>query len=303
MHIAWNARRLVAFVALALVSSAFAQPQVYENPALGFQIAIPAGWAASEEMSPDGMLLLQFAAPSGQGAIGVVAAPITEAERAYWSGPREDLVRDVWEGFLPEVPGAQITQTYEIVVAGAQGSVIDYASPNVAGTMVIVVSNVASFTFFSVADQESLAAAQGGLQALVGSFGFLGGGAPAGPIGGVGAPGAPGGGAPPPANPVGGSAPSNPLGGGAPPAPSGDPHVGSFADGRLQLTLTAAPDGYAGEVVFDGARYPVIALARDGGISGQFLAGGTPYGFEAQLAGDTMTFVTDDARYALQRVR
>lgn len=32
-------------------------------------------------------------------------------------------------------------------------------------------------------------------------------------------------------------------------------------------------------------------------------AGGASYRFDAQLAGDALTFVTDDARYVLQRVR
>ena len=305
MHSLRTARHLIAAFALALATLAFAQAPVYESPDLGFRLGIPAGWTANEERSPDGMLLLQFAPPSGQGAIGLVATPIVDAERAYWSGPRDALVRDVWEGFLPEVPGAQITQTYEIVVDGAPASVIDYASPNVSGSMVIVVGAHAGFTFFSVADQATLQAAQGGLQALVGGFAFLGGGAPTGPAGTPGAaPGGAGAVAPAtPANPGGASTPSNPLGGGAPASPGGDPHVGVFADDRLQLTLAAGAQGLTGEVVFDGARYPVVARAEGGGVAGFFLAGGVSYQFQAQLSGDTLTFVTDDARFALQRVR
>ena len=38
-------------------------------------------------------------------------------------------------------------------------------------------------------------------------------------------------------------------------------------------------------------------------VAGHFLAGGTAYAFDAQLAGDTLTFVTDDTRFVLQRVR
>ncbi len=76
-----------------------------------------------------------------------------------------------------------------------------------------------------------------------------------------------------------------------------------FADDRLQLTLAAAANGLAGEIVFDRARYPVIANVQNGVVSGHFLAGGTSYAFDAQLACDTLTFVTDDAWYALQRMR
>jgi hypothetical protein len=53
----------------------------------------------------------------------------------------------------------------------------------------------------------------------------------------------------------------------------------------------------------DGARYPVVASVEDDGVAGFFLAGGTSYGFEARLTGTTMAFVTDDARFELQRVR
>lgn len=298
----WNARHPIVLVVLALAATAFAQAPVYESPDLGFRIGLPSGWSPSEEAAPDGTLVLQFAPPSGQGAIGVVAAPIGAADRAYWSGPREQLVQDVWSGFLPEVPGAQITQSYEIAVDGAPGSVIDYASENVAGTIVLVVGDVAAFTFFSAADQESFASAQGGLEALVASFAFLGGGAPAGSVG---VPGGSGAVLPPPAGIVGGAPASNPLGGGgsAAAAPAGDPHVGVFADERLQLTLAAAAEGLAGEIVFDGARYPVIARVQGGGVVGHFLVGGASYGFEAQLAGTTLTFVTDDARYELQRMQ
>lgn len=298
-----TARLPIAILVLVFASIAFAQAPAYESPALGFRIGLPTGWAPSEEASPDGTLVLQFAPPSGQGAIGLVAAPIGAADRAYWAGPREQLVQDVWEGFLPEVPGAQIIQSYDIVVDGAQGNVIDYASENIAGTIVLVVGEVAAYTFFSVGDQATLQVAQGGLEALVGSFGFLGGGAPAGSVG---APAGSGAVAPPPAGNAGGAPASNPLGGGggsAAAGPAGDPHLGVFADERLELTLAAAAQGLAGEIVFDGARYPVIARAEGGGVVGHFLAGGTSYAFEAQLAGDGMTFVTDDARFELRRVR
>lgn len=302
MHLPWNARRTIAIVALALAAIAFAQAPAYENPALGFRLVPPAGWGASEDVSPDGMLLLQFAAPSGQGAVGLVAVPILEVDRAFWAGPREALVRDVWEGFLPELPDAQITQSYEIVVDGAPASVIDYASPNAAGTIVIVVGDVAGFTFFSVGDRDTLQTAQAGLEALVAGFSFLRAGGPRGGLGGIGAalPANPAN----PVNPIGGgpAGSGNPLGG-ASAGTVGDPHVGVFSDGRLQVTLEPAADGLVGEIVFDGARFPVIASAKGAGVGGHFLAGGASYAFDATLAGDTLTFVTDDARYALQRVR
>lgn len=73
------------------------------------------------------MLLLQFVAPSGQGAVGLVSVPILE-----------------------------------IVLDGAPASVIDGASRNVAGSIVIVdVGDVAGCTFFSVGDQQTLQTAQG----------------------------------------------------------------------------------------------------------------------------------------------
>lgn len=294
-----NARLPIAALVLVFAAIAFAQAPAYENPALGFRIGPPSGWAASEEAAPDGTLVLQFAPPSGQGAIGLVAAPIGAADRAYWTGPREQLVQDVWSGFLPEVPGAQITQSYEIAVDGAQGSVIDYASENVAGTIVLVVGDVAAYTFFSVGDQATLPTAQSGLEALVGSFAFLGGGAPSGSIGTPGA--LP---SPPVGDPVGGAAPVNPLGSGnVGGSPAGEAPIGVFADERLQLTLAAAAEGLTGEIVFDGARYPVVARAQGAGVAGHFVAGGTSYPFEAQLDGDALTFVTEDARYVLQRVR
>jgi hypothetical protein len=301
----------IAALALVLASLAFAQAPTYESPSLGFRIGPPSGWTPSEQTAPDGTLVLQFAPPSGQGAVGLVAAPIGAADRAYWSGPREQLVQDVWSGFLPEVPGAQITQSYEIAVDGAQGSVIDYASENVAGTIVLVVGDVAAYTFFSVGDQATLPTAQSGLEALVGSFAFLGAGAPAGSMGTPGAvpptPAGNPGAAPPSASgaSAAGAAPTNPLGAGgvAAGSPAGTAAVGVFADERLQLTLAAAAEGLAGELVFDGVRYPVVARAQGVGVAGHFVAGGTSYAFEAELDGDTMTFVTDDARFVLQRVR
>lgn len=254
----------VAIVALALAAVAFAQAPAYENPALGFRLVPPAGWASSEDLSPEGMLLLQFTAPSGPGAVGLVAVPILEVDRAFWTGPRELLVQDVWEGFLPEVPDAQITQSYEV-------------------------GDVAGFTFFSAGDREHLQTAQDGLESLVAGFSFLRAGGPASGMGGIGA--AVAGGSSGRTNPLDGASAGsgNPLDGAAT-GPVGDPHVGVFADERLQLTLEPSADGLAGEIVFDGARFPVTARPLGGGVAGQF------------VAGSTLTFVTDDARYVLQRV-
>ncbi len=309
-------RHPIVLVLVLLASIAFAQTTAYEHPQLGFRFSQPDGWAPSEDVAPDGTLTLQFMVPSGQGAVGVAAVPIDDAERAYWTGPREELVRDVWAGFVPEVPDAQINQTYEVTVDGALASVIDYASPSVAGTIVVIVGSRAAFTFFSAGDQASLATVQGGLETMLGSFAFLSGGAPAGQAGGGGES-SPIGGTPPvgPANPAppGGSpnvvppagspnpsAPVNPLGA-TPPGSGGNPYVGEFADDRLRLTLDAASNGLAGTLVFDGARYPVTAQATDGGVSGHFLVGDVSYGFDARLDGETLTFVTDDVRYVLQR--
>jgi hypothetical protein len=305
MPLPWNARRTIAIVALALAAVALAQAPAYERPELGFRLVPPAGWEASEDVSPDGMLLLQYTVPSGQGAVGLVAAPILEVDRAFWTGPRDALVQDVWAGFLPEVPGAQITQSYEVVVDGAPASVIDYASPNVAGSIVIVVGDIAGFTFFSVGDRETLQTAQEGLEALVAGFSFLRAGGPASGMGGLGVTPPPNAaGTTDPRNPLDGmpAGPRNPLGG-APAGLVGDPHVGVFADERLRLTLEPASDGLTGEIVFDGERFPVTARPAGGGVGGHFVAGGTAYAFAATLAGDTLTLVTDDARYVLQRVR
>ncbi len=304
-----NVRHPIVLVLVLLASIAFAQTTAYENPQLGFRFSQPDGWAPSEDVAPDGTLTLQFMVPSGQGAVGVAAVPIDDAERAYWTGPREELVRDVWAGFVPEVPDAQINQTYEVTVDGALASVIDYASPSVAGTIVVIVGSRAAFTFFSAGDQASLATVQGGLETMLGSFAFLPGGAPVAQAGGGGGS-SPIAGTPPvgptnpalPANPMNPSAPVNPLGA-TPPGSGGNPYVGEFADDRLRLTLDAASNGLAGTLVFDDARYPVTAQATDGGVSGHFLVGGVSYGFEARLDGDNLTFVTDEVRYVLQRTR
>lgn len=330
---------VVSALLTSLLTAALAQGQPFEAPSHDVRFQYPQGWLVTEQVDASGLLTVQLSHPTGGGIIVVAAAVITPADRAYWSSPGPALLEDVWGGFLPEVPGAQDLQRYEITVAQLPGHVLDYASDQLAGTIVVFVGPVAAFTLISAADRERIGDVQNALELVAGSFSppSMAGADlltrpeattppdthtnPLDPPPGGGTPGTnpldpPGGtnplDAPPatnpldptgaqPANPLDptGAQPANPLDGAAP--GSVDPYLGRFADPDVTLVLQAAQGGYVGEMVVLGAPHPVSATLVDGRLDGSFGAGEQRFAFTAELDGDTLTLDSDGARFVLQR--
>lgn len=304
---------LVPLLVLLLGAHAFAQTNPYENAAFDVRIEVPSGWTASENVDASGLLTLELYPPSGGGVVVVAVASITAADREYWSLPRGQLVDDVWDGFQPEVPGAQIQEIYETEVNGLVADVIVYASEQVLGNVVLIVGPLAVYTLVSASDRANLETVQNGLSSVLGSLvvpSVVRGApdlddrtptpplppitqdAPPNPLD-----------PPPPANPLDPAPPTNPLAQGAASDASSvvDPYVGTFADAQVELVLAPSGDGYAGELVIQGTSYPATASLVDGRLDGRFQAGGGTYAFEARLEGDTVTLDSDGSRFVLQR--
>lgn len=78
--------------------------------------------------------------------------------------------------------------------------------------------------------------------------------------------------------------------------------AGEFEGDGLKVTLRAAGDAWEGQIESDGRT--MACKARGSGdqkIAGSFEAEGTAFGFEASLAGETLTLVSDGATYRLKR--
>jgi len=325
MHRTRLATTLLALSAcLAPLATALAQGVPFEAPSHDIRFHVPQGWQVHQQVDGSGLLTVELHHPTGGGVVVVAAAVITPADQAYWSQSGNVLLTDVWTGFRPEVPGAQERQRYEIEVSELRGHVLDYASDQVAGTIVVAVGPVAAFTVISAADRERLADVQNALESVVSSFHPMSVArgehvmrpqetttpdAPANPLDPP--PAGPGGGAPggtnpldPPAdaNPLDppGDQPANPLDQAAAP-PAVDSFVGRFADPDVTLVLERDADGYAGEIVVLGAPYPVSATLVDGRLDGSFGVGEQRFAFSAELTGDTLMLESDGARFALQR--
>ncbi|TVR95946.1 MAG: hypothetical protein EA416_01525 [Trueperaceae bacterium] len=322
MHRIRPAITLLALSAcLALLPTALAQGAPFEAPSHDVRFEAPQGWQVNQQVDGSGLLTVELHHPSGGGVVVVAAAPITPADQAYWSQPGHVLLTDVWTGFRPEVPGAQEQQRYEIALSALRGHVLDYASEQVAGTIVVAVGPVAAFTLISAADRERLSDVQNALELVVSSFHPMSVArgehglqpeaatpdAPANPL--DPAPAGPGDDAaanpldPAPAapNPLDPPAaqPANPLDRTAP--ATVDPFVGRFTDPDVTLVLDVADGGYAGEIVVLGAPYPVRAALVDGRLDGSFGVGEQRFAFSAELTGDTLMLESDGARFALQR--
>lgn len=334
-HLTTTLLTLSLALAVAL-TTALAQTVPLEVASHDLSFQYPQGWAVADDVDADGLLTIELSHPSGGGVIVVVAALIGPADRDYWSQPRNVLLSDVWTGFQPEVPGSRELQRYEADVGGLPGSVLDYASDQLAGSIVVAVGPNAAYTVISAADQDRLPEVHAALELVVSSLRppSLAHGAPTMPATPPATPEPPATPANPldpaptpptvdtaPVNPLDppgvtnpldppADAPTNPLDGAAAPAgnpldrvapPAVDPFVGRFADPDVTLVLEAAGGAYAGEIVVLGAPYPVEATLAGGRLEGNFRSGEQRFAFSAELSGDTLVLESDGARFVLQR--
>ena len=316
----------LAVLVVAPLSHALAQGQSVDVASHDTRFQAPAGWHIDESIDASGLLTMELYHPSGGGVVVVASAVITPADREYWSSPGNVLLEDVWTGFRPEVPGAQEQQRYEAEVAGLPAYVLDYASPQVAGTIVVFVGPAAAFTLISAGDAPTLPEVQGALELIASSFQPHSVAQSATPPQPPETPDSPDGQPNPldppgnvnpldpagaePANPLDAAPPSNPLdgaGGGAanpldaaPPA-AADPYLGRFVDPDVTLVLEGTGGAYTGEMLIMGAPFPVNATLVDGRLDGTFGSGDQRFAFTAELSGDILMLESDGARFVLER--
>lgn len=262
----------------------------FESEEFAFRLMYPSGWNAMKDLAAGGELTVTFTPPSDAGLTLLLVQPLTPSDVAsYANSPRQQLVDDIWGGFVTEVPGAQIVRTYEPPVTGQVATAIDYRGPGIGGTLLFFVRDDTIYTFASVGTTSGEAEVQAALEAMVASFSFTNGGR-------VG-PGA--------ANPIAGPQPARPPLGG-PSAPNTlapvDPFVGTFAGDGLTLTLNGANGTYTGQLVFGDQAFPVTAQAANGALSGTFMSAGTPFAFTVSGgADDSLVLETGGARYTIGR--
>ena len=308
--IAWTAAQVVA-------GTAAAQGTPYVHETANVALVVPADWAVTEARDPSGSVVLQFDAPREAGLVVVAVTPITAADRAYWSGPTDDLLTDVWNGFLPELPGAQVVRRYDVEAAGRSLRALDYSAPTVSGSILLLVAATDAFTIASVAVPDGEATVAAGLGTIVQSVGPArapqadapgapsGSGAGGNPLDTGGA--APGAGT----NPLdtGSAAPgagTNPLDAqpATPPdtqASAAESFVGTFVGERVQLELAPATGGLAGTLTVDGAVYPARAVPVGDGLQGTFAVDGSEFAFVVEREGDTLWLTSEGARFEVRR--
>jgi|GEM_PF-1149378 len=83
------------------------------------------------------------------------------------------------------------------------------------------------------------------------------------------------------------------------PAPA-EPFAGTFSGDGLTLTLQRGAQGYSGELVLQGKRYPATAQASGRRLTGSFTVDGHAFEFNATLEGRVLTLVSGTATYRLQ---
>lgn len=308
--IAWTAAQVVA-------GTAAAQGTPYVHDTANVAVVVPADWAVTDARDPSGSVVLQFDAPREAGLVVVAVTPITAADRAYWSGPTDDLLTDVWNGFLPELPGAQVVRRYDVEAAGRSLRALDYSAPTVSGSILLLVAATDAFTIASVAVPDGEATVAAGLGTIVQSVGPArapqadasgapsGSGAGGNPLDTGGA--APGAGT----NPLdtGSAAPgagTNPLDAqpATPPdtqASAAESFVGTFVGERVQLELAPATGGLAGTLTVDGAAYPARAVPVGDGLQGTFAVDGSEFAFVVEREGDTLWLTSEGARFEVHR--
>lgn len=313
--IAWTAAQVVA-------GTAAAQGTPYVHETANVALVVPADWAVTEARDPSGSVVLQFDAPREAGLVVVAVTPITAADRAYWSGPTDDLLTDVWNGFLPELPGAQVVRRYDVEAAGRSLRALDYSAPTVSGSIMLLVAATDAFTIASVAVPDGEATVAAGLGTIVQSVGP----ARAPQADAPGAPSGSGAGG----NPLdtGGAAPgagTNPLdtgsaapGGGANPLDTGSTAPGTDADpldtgsaapgtgtNPLDAQPAAPPDTQASAAesfvgTFVGERVQLELAPATGGLAGTLTVDGAVYPARAVPVGDGLqgTFAVDGSEFA-----
>ncbi|TVR95947.1 MAG: hypothetical protein EA416_01530 [Trueperaceae bacterium] len=80
------------------------------------------------------------------------------------------------------------------------------------------------------------------------------------------------------------------------------PIAGTFADDRVTLSLRAIGGGqYTGTIAIDGSTYQLSATGSPDRVEGAFVAGGSSFGFQAEVVGDVLTLVSGASRYTLVR--
>lgn len=84
-------------------------------------------------------------------------------------------------------------------------------------------------------------------------------------------------------------------------AQGGDPLIGQFSDGRLQMTVTGGGGQYSGHFVLDGQTYPFIAQGSAARIDGVYQASGQQYPFIAGFQGESLTVIDGQLTYQLVR--
>lgn len=196
-----------AFILVTTASGlAAAQFVPFHSPAAGFGIAHPADWQR-EEMPSAGAFLLGLTSPSGTNLAVVHSSDIPPEElTAYANATRHEISEEIWSGFAPEIPGAQLIGANEFMLAGQDATMMGFAGPGVSGTLVWLMVENRVYTLAFVSFDTDPAPATMLFAEMLGSFTL--GGAPQTP------------GNNQPANPLNPANPANPL---VPPQPGGQP--------------------------------------------------------------------------------
>lgn len=318
-----RARLAALTIGLALiltVSLASAQGSVYENTQFGFRMTLPGAWDVLEEVIADGTVSATATAPSGDELYVIALQPLDASEQArYAAASLEEIMFEVWEGFQPEVPGAQSQGYGEGTIAGTRAAVLDYLGQGLAGSLAVIDGQATLIVIAYVVAEARRAEAEPLFYAALETVELAGAGAGVAPPPPETEPTAtdperPADGAvnplsPPPAADEPGAAPVNPLapqaGADAPtnPLAARPPFAGSFAGDGLELALEfAGGNTYTGQLAIGGESYPVNANALDAStLEGTFTVGATPFPFTATLDGDALELVSEGARHQLAR--
>lgn len=253
---------LATFAALATVAAAQTSLSVLSH---GFIVQVPDGWNVDDEGDANDALFF-VTSPDHGGGLVIAAGPLDGPEAAAYQASGLAGLADLSFDLVSSVPGVQRGDLVRDSVAGVEAAGFRYSGTELGGRFVYFVAGERIYALGAIADAAAAQAMDAALADVLASFQFVAMGFPEG-------------------------------------GPDiADAFVGTFSGDGLSLTLMASEGGYVGSLTFSGQTYPAQASATsERSLAGTFVSGGTGFGFDLVLDGDTRVFTTGTSRYVLRR--
>ena len=167
---------VVTLLVLALAGVGFAET-AFGSVDIRFRITIPSDWPVHEEIDDDGNVSAMIGSPDGEVLLAVDAASFDTAldaeRRAAYERQGLDAVLDyVASALIGSLPGMQVTSRHQTLVAGIDARSVEYASPELGGSLLVFADGDALFILANVSRLRGLERGRSAYDRMVASFTF-----------------------------------------------------------------------------------------------------------------------------------